>query len=675
MVAVMVLAGCTLAAETKTTCTLSSDCDEGRTCVARICQTNAPLDAAAHDLSEEADASESSDLGVADRTPSLDAAQVDEAMGADAWSRWDAPDFDAAVDAGLDSSGVCGNGTVDPGELCDDGNDRQDDRCRNDCQTAFCGDGVTQPDEDCDDGNNSSNDRCTPSCRWVRFVDIVADEEHFCALRSNGMVTCWGEDLGAPPDVAFDSVAAGGGGSCGVTGNSLALCWGSWSAAPVAQRLQQVALATDFACGLTESQEIACWDRRGTSLAGVPSGQFSSLSAGGVAACAIRELEGTVVCWGDNRAIVDGVPKGKFVQTAVGGAGACAIDASGQYVCWGGVISTNDQIVPAARISIGPKFACRTSEDRSPYCWPSQQSGEHAFGIGFTRLAIKKDTVCGIEGNGTVDCWGHQGAAIPDSPTPRPVRSVVVGPASVCVVRPPDDEAICGEPPFSVGSVLSVAPGLHGVCGIGLDLDVTCWGTPAFDVPEPAAGGFRHLTAGASHWCALDLQDRVSCWGANGLGQTKAPAGAFSAISAVGDHTCGIRPTGEIACWGDEESWRGYPPPTGEFVQISAGSTANCALRKDAPILCWGPGPLASNATPNGLRSVSVWDDVGCGLDPDFQIRCWGDVGRWRFFPRGRFVNVTVGPTSCGVRADGQIVCFGDTVVNADNRIDVGSGP
>lgn len=51
------------------------------------------------------------------------------------------------------SSGVCGNGIVEPGEECDDGpanSDTVPDACRTTCVHAFCGDGVVDSNEFCD---------------------------------------------------------------------------------------------------------------------------------------------------------------------------------------------------------------------------------------------------------------------------------------------------------------------------------------------------------------------------------------------------------------------------------------------------------------------------------------------------------------------------------------------
>jgi hypothetical protein len=50
---------------------------------------------------------------------------------------------------------VCGDGDLDPGEVCDDGgrnDDSEPDACRSDCRLAHCGDGVVDTDELCDDG-------------------------------------------------------------------------------------------------------------------------------------------------------------------------------------------------------------------------------------------------------------------------------------------------------------------------------------------------------------------------------------------------------------------------------------------------------------------------------------------------------------------------------------------
>ncbi|MFO0592891.1 MAG: DUF4215 domain-containing protein [Polyangiaceae bacterium] len=59
---------------------------------------------------------------------------------------------------------ICGNGTVQPGEECDDGNAQNGDGCDNDC-TLSCGNGVLSPGEPCDDGDRISDDGCSAKCQ------------------------------------------------------------------------------------------------------------------------------------------------------------------------------------------------------------------------------------------------------------------------------------------------------------------------------------------------------------------------------------------------------------------------------------------------------------------------------------------------------------------------------
>ncbi|MEE2834951.1 MAG: DUF4215 domain-containing protein [Myxococcota bacterium] len=67
----------------------------------------------------------------------------------------------------------CGDGTVDPGEQCDDGNLLDGDGCSVDCLEATCGDGVVQDGEECDDRNSSDRDGCLSGCRLARCGDGI----------------------------------------------------------------------------------------------------------------------------------------------------------------------------------------------------------------------------------------------------------------------------------------------------------------------------------------------------------------------------------------------------------------------------------------------------------------------------------------------------------------------
>lgn len=82
--------------------------------------------------------------------------------------------------AGVCLPGGCGNGLLEPEELCDDGNRDSGDGCSADClSTEECGDGFvnTLLGEECDDGNKQSRDGCTNACTLEQPVWQERPEE------------------------------------------------------------------------------------------------------------------------------------------------------------------------------------------------------------------------------------------------------------------------------------------------------------------------------------------------------------------------------------------------------------------------------------------------------------------------------------------------------------------
>lgn len=125
---------------------------------------------------------------------------------------------------------VCGNGVVEAGEACDQGelnSDVEPDRCREDCTLPRCGDGVIDGGEDCSPGDTAECSAigkgeegiavCTDGCTWdladcwtksdclrggVPNCDDprCAEDKDLCPVCGDGSITgdevCDGDDLG-----------------------------------------------------------------------------------------------------------------------------------------------------------------------------------------------------------------------------------------------------------------------------------------------------------------------------------------------------------------------------------------------------------------------------------------------------------------------------------------------
>lgn len=86
---------------------------------------------------------------------------------------------------GLDESAragqLCGNGKIDSGEACDDGNTVDTDACRANCTRSICGDGVVWVGvETCDDGNTVDGDACPANCGPKTCGDGVVQPPEAC---------------------------------------------------------------------------------------------------------------------------------------------------------------------------------------------------------------------------------------------------------------------------------------------------------------------------------------------------------------------------------------------------------------------------------------------------------------------------------------------------------------
>jgi uncharacterized delta-60 repeat protein len=78
-------------------------------------------------------------------------------------------------------TGPCGNGVVDAGETCDDGNGVNGDGCDGNCTPTGCGNGIVTVGESCDDGNVAGGDCCDALCAFEAAGGTCTDDGNACS--------------------------------------------------------------------------------------------------------------------------------------------------------------------------------------------------------------------------------------------------------------------------------------------------------------------------------------------------------------------------------------------------------------------------------------------------------------------------------------------------------------
>jgi cysteine-rich repeat protein len=293
-----------------------------------------------------------------------------------------------------------------------------------------CGDGLLQAGEACDDGDADDGDGCTSDCVatvGAGSVDVVGGGHHGCALDAAGAVSCWGLDdqaqceapagsfvgltagryhscaweadgeascwgralegqLDAPPLTAVQ-LDAGWYHTCGVTPDGAAQCWGrdddGESSAPEGF-FAEVSAGYAFTCGRTMAGPAVCWGADDAGQLDAPGDALVAISAGGSHTCGLRAADGTVACWGWNEFGQATPPGGSFVAIASGHSHSCALDAAGAIVCWGR--DFYDQLsVPIgtwAGLTAGRFHTCAWDAAGHRSCWGANTDGQAAPNCG-----------------------------------------------------------------------------------------------------------------------------------------------------------------------------------------------------------------------------------------------------------------------------------------------------
>lgn len=569
-----------------------------------------------------------------------------------------------------DSDETCGNDVVDPHEVCDDGNTESGDGCSADCRSQeLCGNSIVDVTEECDDGNRAPRDECTPDCRIDKCGDGKVDPGEACddgnrlsgdgcAFDCDKLEIC-GDGIEDALEECDDGVANGD--------------------APNACR----ATCTRPFCGdgvLDDRYDEECDDGEGNSD-DVPGACRTSCRRH---RCGDGVVDPDEDCEPSTFAGATCAEFGKN-GTDVFCDASCEFDEEGCFLCGDGRCTALESV-----------STCPTE------CAATDLSG---FSL----------TMCAVRADASVWCWGRNSYGMLGD-----------GTISDFVDRP--------QPVPSLSDVAQVEAGQWHTCARKNDGTVWCWGSNIYGdlgdgnfdfddngYPNPrqvmGINDAATLTVGGWTSCALDSAGEPWCWGRNngqipgadGFQTTAFPLQLPESISQISvgyTHTCATSTTGKVLCFGQDSgegrlgtgtTVQGVTTvgPLGSATMVSAGSWHTCALLADQTVWCWGhnaDGNLGDGTYQRSFAPVMVQNlpaskyvaaggRHACALSVDDDVWCWGDGtdGALGFGGNGdslRPVQAQVGAPvlevtaslsfnlwshhSCALTTDGVISCWGN---------------
>jgi Regulator of chromosome condensation (RCC1) repeat len=229
---------------------------------------------------------------------------------------------------------------------------------------------------------------------------------------------------------------------------------------------------------------------------------------------------------------------------------------------------------------------------------------------------------CGINGAGTVQCFGSGNPAFAALPTVPSMRQLTASGAAFCGLAASDSTAWCWDFMTGAGSPvagspafleLSVAIGSSGLavygCGRRVDSTAVCWGdgprgngslTPSDTIADVSGGMlFAEISVGWDFACGRLANGELWCWGQNGNGQlgsagppSPVPVLVTTGVSRLatsGRTGMAIR-NGSVVRWGADQLGAPLgplPSLAGAPVENFAAHDVSCVHLVDQQVYCF----------------------------------------------------------------------------------------
>ncbi|MFM7051399.1 MAG: hypothetical protein ACKOYN_04590 [Planctomycetota bacterium] len=277
---------------------------------------------------------------------------------------------------------------------------------------------------------------------YIKSLDIAATGYHCVALRDDGTVWAWGNNIEAQCVVpstlnSVVAVAASSFSSMALRSDGTIVSWGnSWTNPPAGLTgVVQIDAGRAHAIARKSDGTVQCWGWNSAGQSTVPAGLTGCafVSAAEEYSLAIRG-DGTAVSWGAAPTHPAGLTG--LTKAAAGASHVVAVKSDGTVVCWGfngtGQCSVPPGLTGVVAVAAGSGHSVALKSDGSLVQWGSNGGTQRDFapgaapytvvaaGFEFTATVSRGDcdangTIDGAEvpwhdcnGNGFHDCWDFQ---------------------------------------------------------------------------------------------------------------------------------------------------------------------------------------------------------------------------------------------------------------------------
>jgi alpha-tubulin suppressor-like RCC1 family protein len=253
-----------------------------------------------------------------------------------------------------------------------------------------------------------THERCARRPRIVpgldRVVQVAVGGWHVCALRDDGTVWCWGADM-------FGQLGTGGASDRECDGYA---CNATPSLVP-GVRAVHIAAGAFHTCALLGDGGLACWGRDDLGQLGGPPAPDQ---------CKLGRGLGNIPCARSPR------PIGSFAKLERLADGAtCAVAVGGATWCWG------SDIFHQLGAATPAKDRCRNNGEQEVPC---SRAPVQVTSAGTVRgLATNGATTCATRDDGSILCWGANGAGQAGPSERRPTLcEFLPGQKEPCITAP-----------------------------------------------------------------------------------------------------------------------------------------------------------------------------------------------------------------------------------------------